>query len=141
MYATPEKIASANKANVETLMFIANTAFASAERLAALNLNTARGLMEDTVANTKAIMSIKNPQELLALQKSLAQPALDKTIAYSRAVYEIATQTQEVMGKLVEGQVAELNRGCGGADSSAESSPRSRVDRVSEPGHRCNSWY
>jgi phasin family protein len=125
MYANaPEKLISANKANVETLMFVANTAFASAERLAALNLNTARGLMEDTVANTKAVMSIKNPQELLAMQKSLAQPALDKAIAYSRAIYEIATQTQEVMGKLVEGQVAELNSNVNTAlDTAAKNAP------------------
>ena len=37
MYTTPEQLSTANKANVETLLTIANTAFASAERLAALN--------------------------------------------------------------------------------------------------------
>ena len=43
-FVTPEQFAAANKANVETLLTLANTAFASAERLSALNLNTARSL-------------------------------------------------------------------------------------------------
>ncbi|MBL8452582.1 MAG: phasin family protein, partial [Zoogloea sp.] len=37
MTTTPEQIVAANKANVETLLTLANTAFASAERIAALN--------------------------------------------------------------------------------------------------------
>ena len=95
MYNTPEQLTGANKANVETLLTIANTAFASAERLAALNLNTARILLEDCVNNAKALMSAKDVQELLSMQTTLAQPAFEKAVAYSRSVYEIATQTQE----------------------------------------------
>lgn len=124
MYATPEKLITANKANVETMVTIANTAFASAERLAALNLNTARNMLEDTVGNAKALMSIKNPQDLMALQTALAQPALDKAVAYSRGVYEIATQTQEVLGKLFEGQVTEINNNMSNAlDKAAKNAP------------------
>ena len=36
MFATPEQLAAANKANVDALLTIANTAFASAERLAVI---------------------------------------------------------------------------------------------------------
>jgi phasin family protein len=124
MYNTNEKLSTANKANVETLVTIANTAFASAERLAALNLNTARNMLEDTVGNAKALMAIKNPQDLMALQTALAQPALDKAVAYSRGVYEIATQTQEVLGKLFEGQVTEINNNMSNAlDKAAKNAP------------------
>src|SRR6266704_3773594 len=84
MYNTPEQFASANKANVETALTLANTAFASAERLAALNLNTARTTLEDVVANAKALLGAKDIQELLTLQTSLAQPAIEKIVAYSR---------------------------------------------------------
>lgn len=108
MVATTEKFVSASKANVETLMAFANTAFASAERLAALNLNTARTLLEGTVSSTKAAMELKNPQDLLAFQKSLLVPAVNNAVAYSRSVYEIATETQAVLNKLCEGQVAEI---------------------------------
>ncbi len=123
-FATPEQFAAANKANVETLLTVANTAFASAERLAALNLNTARTVLEDSVASAKALMAVKDVQELMGLQASLAQPAVEKAVAYSRSVYEIATQTQEELAKVFEGQVAEVNKTVASAlDKAAKSAP------------------
>ena len=59
MTTTPEQIVAANKANIETLLTLANTAFASAERIAALNLNTARAVLEDSVASAKALLNSK----------------------------------------------------------------------------------
>jgi phasin family protein len=110
MYSTPEQIATSNKANIESLLTLANTAFASAERLAALNLNTARNLLEDTVSNAKALMGAKDVQELMNIQASLAQPTVEKAVAYSRSVYEIASQTQEELTKIFEVQFAEANK-------------------------------
>ena len=111
MFATPEQFAATNKANIETVLTLANAAFASAERLAALNLNTARVFLEDGVANTKALMAVKDAQEFVTLQSTLAQPAVEKMVAYARSVYEIATQSQDEVSKLMEGQIAEVNKG------------------------------
>ena len=124
MFATPEQFAATNKANIESLLTLANSAFASAERLAALNLNTARVFLEDGVANTKTLLAAKDAQELVALQSALAQPAVEKFVAYSRSVYEIATQSQEEVSKLFEAQVAEVNKGVAEAlDKAAKSAP------------------
>ncbi|MBP9712846.1 MAG: phasin family protein [Sterolibacterium sp.] len=106
----PEQFTTNNKANVEALLNLANTVFASAERFAALNLNTARSLLEDSVANTKALLGAKDIQELVALQATLAQPTVEKALAYSRSVYEITAQTQEEISKVVEAQFAEANK-------------------------------
>jgi len=110
MNTIPEQLASANKTSVESLLTLANTAFASAERLAALNLNTARNMLEDTVASAKALMSVKDVQELMNIQATLAQPTVEKAVAYSRSIYEIASQTQEEMTKIFEAQFAEANK-------------------------------
>lgn len=110
-FVTPEQFAAANKANVENLLTLANSAFASAERLASLNLNTARELLEDGVGNAKALLGAKDLQELSALQASLAQPAVEKIVAYARTVYEIASQTQAEVSKLIEAQATEVNKG------------------------------
>lgn len=124
MYTTPEQLAGVNKANVETLLTFANTSFASAERIAALNLNTARTLLEDSVANAKTLLSAKDAQEFLNLQTSLAQPIVEKAIAYSRSLYEIAMQTQEEFGKIVESQFAEVNKNVASAlDKAAKNAP------------------
>lgn len=123
-FVTPEQFAATNKANVETLLTLANAAFASAERLAALNLNTARSILEDGVANTKALLAVKDVQELVSLQASLTQPIVEKAVAYARSVYEITSQSQEEVSKVLEGQVAELNKGVATAlDKAAKSAP------------------
>jgi len=124
MYTTPEQFSTANKANVESMLSFANTAFASAERIAALNLNMARTLLEDSVASAKSLMGAKDAQELMSLQTNLAQPALDKAISYSRNLYEIATQTQEEFGKIFESQFAEVNKNVASAlDKAAKNAP------------------
>jgi phasin family protein len=110
MTFTPEKFAAANKASVENLLTVANIAFASAERLAALNLNTARSALEDSVANIKAMLAVKDVKELMALQTSLAQPAVEKAVAYSRSVYEIAAQTKDEVSKIAEAQLVEAKQ-------------------------------
>lgn len=123
-FVTTEQFAATNKANVETLLTLANAAFASAERLAALNLNTARSILEDGVANTKALLAVKDVQELVSLQASLTQPIVEKAVAYARSVYEITSQSQEEVSKVLEGQVAELNKGVATAlDKAAKSAP------------------
>lgn len=122
--AAREQFASANKAAVETLTTVATKAFSQVERLAALNLNTARSVLEDSVAATKTVLSVKNPQDLVALQATLAQPMLDKAVAYGRSVYQIATEGQQEFAKLFETQIAELNKTFTSAlDQAAKSAP------------------
>ncbi len=124
MFATPEQLAGANKANVEAMLTLANTAFASAERFAALNLNTARAVLEDSVNNAKALLGAKDLQEAISLQTTLAQPSVEKAVAYSRSVYEISAQTQEEFSKLVEAQFAEVNKNVATSlDKAAKSAP------------------
>jgi phasin family protein len=123
-FAIPEQFAASNKAYVESMMNIANTAFASAERLAALNLNTARAVLEDSAAGAKSLLSIKDVQEIVTTQSTLTKPALEKFVAYSRSVYEIGAQTQEELTKVFEAQYGELNKNISSAlDKAAKSAP------------------
>jgi phasin family protein len=110
MFATPDQLLAAHKANVDTALTVATTVFGSAERLVALNLNAARNVLDDSIATTKALLAAKDPQEVLSIQGSLAQPALERAVAYARNVYEISTQTNEELAKLVEAQYAEGNK-------------------------------
>ncbi|MBT9520527.1 MAG: phasin family protein [Dechloromonas sp.] len=110
MSINPEQFAAANKATVDSLLSVANTALASAERIAALNLNTARAALEDTVSGVKSVMGAKDPKEALAAQTALAQPAVEKAVAYSRSVYEITAQTQQDLAKMVEAQFGDFQK-------------------------------
>ena len=124
MYNVSEQLAGANKASAETFITIANTAFAGVERLAALNLNAARSFVEDSAANTRALLAVKDVNAMVAMQKSLSQPDSEKAAAYSRRVYEIATQTHEALSQVVEAQIFGLNKQLGLAlDKAAATAP------------------
>ena len=105
-----EQFTTANKAGIESLQTVASTALTSLSNLTLLNLNTACAAIEDSAANTKALLAVKDVQGLLALQKSLAQPAIEKAIAYSRSVYEIVSQSSNGLTQVVEAQVSEANK-------------------------------
>lgn len=109
MYVTPEQIQSTNKATVEALLSVATTHFAAMEKLATLSSSALKGAFEDTVANARALAAARDVQELISLQASFTQPAIDKAITYSKSVYEVATQTNAELSKLAEKRVAEWN--------------------------------
>jgi phasin family protein len=104
MSINTEQFTAANKATVDSLLAVANTALASAERIAALNLDTARTALQDTASGVQSVMAAKDPQAALTAQTSLAKPAVDKAVAYSRSIYEITAETQQELAKMVEAQ-------------------------------------
>ena len=107
MLAQFKNFTAENPFNFEASLTLANTVFASAERLAALNLNTARSLLEHSVANITALQGAKDVQSFISLQSTQAQPAVELAVAYSRGFYEIATQTKEEIAKIVETQTTD----------------------------------
>ena len=107
MYVTPEQIQAANKANVETFLAVANAQFAAMEKIATLNTTAVRTAFEESIANTRALLGAKDVQEFVGMQNTFAQPAIEKAIAYSKSVYEVATQTSTEFTKATE--IAEAN--------------------------------
>lgn len=114
MYVTPEQIAATNKAGVEAILSLANSQFAAFERLSTLNFNAAKSAFEDGIGHAKALLNAKDVQEAMNLNAAAAQPTLEKAIAYSRNVYEVAAQTQGELTKLIEAQTAEANKSMAG---------------------------
>ena len=102
MYVTPEQIQAAGKANVETMLSLAATQFAAIEKLATLNANTVKAAFEDSLNNTRALFGAKDVQEFINLQSTLATPAIEKAIAYSKSVYEVASETNAELSKVAD---------------------------------------
>jgi phasin family protein len=109
MYVTPEQFQAANKANVEAVLSLAATQFAAMEKLANLNASAIRAAFEDSLANTRALLGAKDVQEFVNLQSTLAQPAIEKAIAYSKSAYEVATEANGELSKMAEKRIAEWN--------------------------------
>lgn len=109
MYVTPEQIQAAGKANVEAILSLASSQFAAFEKFASLNANAVKSVFEDSLANARALAGAKDLQEVVSLQSTFAQPAIDKAIAYSKGMYEVAQATNAELSKVAERRVAEWN--------------------------------
>ena len=110
MSFTPDQLMAAQKANVETLFDLTNKAFEGVEKLVELNLQVARASLSEVAETTKAALSVKDAQELLALQASLLQPSAEKAASYSRHVYDILAGTQAEVTKATEGTMADVQK-------------------------------
>jgi phasin family protein len=99
---TAEQFAAAQKANVETLFGLTNKAFEGIEKLVELNLQVAKAALGEAAETTRAALSVKDAQELLALQAGLLQPTAEKAAAYSRHLYDIAAATNAEVARVAE---------------------------------------
>jgi phasin family protein len=99
---TPEQFTAAQKANLDTLFGLTNKAFEGFEKLVQLNQGVVKSTLAEIQEHAQKALSVKDPQELLALQASLTQPFAEKVLSYGRHVYEIATSTQAEFVKVAE---------------------------------------
>jgi phasin family protein len=104
---TAEQIVNAQKANIETFFGLTSLAFEGVEKLIELNTQVAKTAMTEASQTIQAALSVKDAQELMALQAGLLQPAAEKAAAYSRHVYEIAASTGAEVNRVAEAQAAE----------------------------------
>lgn len=128
---TTEQLMSAHKANVETLFGLTSKAFEGMEQLITLNLQVAKAGMTEAADHARAALSVKDAQELLALQSGLLQPAAEKAAAYSRHLYDIASGTGAEITKIAEGKLAETQQGFMAAvDSAVKNAPAGSENAV-----------
>ncbi|MBM3355148.1 MAG: phasin family protein [Betaproteobacteria bacterium] len=109
MYVTPEQIQAAGKASIDSILSLYSAQFAAAEKLANLNANALKAAFEDSIANARALTGAKDVQELIGLQSTFAQPTVEKAIAYSKSLYEAATEAKAEFAKMNERRVSEWN--------------------------------
>ena len=104
---TPEQLVASQKANMETLYGLTTKAFEGVEKLVELNLQATKAALAESQAHANAMLSVKDAQELIALQAGLFQPLAEKAAAYSRHLYDIASGTGAEFSKAFESKVAE----------------------------------
>lgn len=121
---TAEQIMAAHKANIETLFGLTQKAFEGVEKLVELNVQATKAALADTANNAQAVLSAKDAQEFLALQAGLVQPLAEKTAAYSRHLYDIATSAGAELSKTLEGQASEAQKNFAGlVDTATQNAP------------------
>lgn len=107
---TVEQIMASHKANVETLLGLTSKAFEGVEKIVELNLTASKAALAETSEHAKALLSVKDAQELIALQSAMLQPLAEKSAAYSRHLYDIASGSNAEFSKAFEGQASEAQQ-------------------------------
>jgi phasin family protein len=105
MTLTPEQIAAANKANLETLLNLTNKAFEGVEKLVELNMAVAKTALNENVQSAKQALTVRDAQQLMAMQAGMVQPLAEKIMSYSRHLYDIANETQSTFTSVAESQM------------------------------------
>lgn len=123
-YLTADQVVAAQKANLETLFGLTQKAFEGVEKLVELNIQATKAALAESANHTQAVLSVKDAQELLALQAGLVQPLAEKTAAYSRHLYDIASGTAGEFTKAAEAQAADAQaKFVSVVDSAAKNAP------------------
>ena len=102
-----EQFATANQANLNAAAGLSQSVFAGFERLVELNMAAGKAAMSESFANMQALMAANSPQDLIAVQAALVQPAIEKSVSYGRHLSDIANSTGAEFTKAVESKIAE----------------------------------
>ena len=124
MALTPEQMIAAHKANLETLFGLTNKAFEGMEKLVQLNVTASRAALTEAEAHARSVMSVKDAQELVALQSAMYQPLAEKAASYSRHLYDIASGTGSEFGNAMQTKAAEAQKNLTSmVDSASKNAP------------------
>jgi len=121
---TADHIVASQIASIETMFGLTHKAFEGMEKMVELNVQASKAALTESASHAKAVLSVKDAQELLALQASLMQPLAEKAAAYSRHLYDIASSTAAEFSKAVEGSTADAQaKFVNLVDSAAKNAP------------------
>ena len=94
MYNATEQFTELNKANVLQASKLAAIAMDNAEKLVKLNLSAAKSALAQSIENAQAVASAKDVQDIFALRARFAESGVQTAMAYSRQIYELASEAQ-----------------------------------------------
>jgi len=105
-----EQMTAANKETVATTVALAGIAATTAEKVMDLNFGIFKTAIASATENGKAIADAKDAQSISAIQAQWAQPSLETITAYMKDSYDILTESQADLTKIVESRIAEANK-------------------------------
>jgi phasin family protein len=96
----------------------------NAERVISLQLQYAKGTIEQASATAKAATGAKDVQQLLDVRTRSAENAVEWLMNYSRSFYEVASEAQSELSKLAEERMSAFQRAATeSVEQAAKSSP------------------
>ena len=97
-----ERLAEAASVSVENAREFMQTSLESIEKVAKLQLDSSKKMLEETSQAIKEISSASNPQDFFSRLSQLATHSVESNITNCRDLYEILSEVQTNVGKLIE---------------------------------------
>jgi phasin family protein len=106
MTSKPEHVSEIHRKNMEAAMRLAQLSIDNSQRIMALQTDLAKALFEESVANAKALTSVTDPQEAIALRTQYAQETSQKMMAAAQKIAEIGNDARSEFSRLLTEQLA-----------------------------------
>lgn len=107
---TVNPLSELGRATIDTAARLTRISMDNTERVISLQLQYAKGTLEQATATARAASGAKNVQDLLAVRTRSAENAVEWLMNYSRSVYEVASETQSELSKLAEERMASFQQ-------------------------------
>src|SRR5689334_22614194 len=112
------------RAAVESAARATRISMDSAERAFAVQIEYAKGALEQATLNVRAVSQVKDVQELLALRARIAENTVENMMGYSRSLYQVASDAQGEYSRLAEQRMARFQQAVAETvDEAARSAP------------------
>lgn len=107
MSAIPQQVFATQKASLDNLLAVQGAFFEGFEKLVDLNLKVMKATLDEAAQKSQEAIDVKDAQEAVAFTSSLVQPSAEKTMAYSKHVYDIVSSVQGDLSRLTEESVSQ----------------------------------
>jgi phasin family protein len=114
-----EAINAAQTANADTALALMRNTLDAIERLAALNLNTMRDVLATSASQNAKMAEAK---DLATASQALAQPSVERTRAYYHQVYDLMSEMQDQLTKVMQSHYNTLSENATSATNALASS-------------------
>lgn len=101
-----QTIVELQQGNITAAMHLAQIAIENAQRVLQMQVEVAREILDEGVADAKQLGNMENPQELIESRARMAQQMAEKMFACSRSIAGLTAEMQAEMGKTVSEQLA-----------------------------------
>jgi phasin family protein len=106
MATKPEHVSEIHSKNMEAAMRLAQLSIDNSQRIMALQTELAKTLFDESVANAKALTSVTDPQQAIALRTQYAQDTSQKMMAAAQKIAEIGNDARSEFSRLLTEQLA-----------------------------------
>ena len=124
MNAAVNPLSELSRATIDTAARLTRISMDNTERVISLQLQYAKGTLEQATAAARAASGAKSVEELLKVRTRSAENAVEWLMNYSRSFYDVASGAQSEISKLAEERMSTFQQVVSeSVDQAAKSAP------------------